>query len=113
MSIKVSRQAMITLDLLNHGSGIRHGFFTRQGGLSSGAFESLNCGFGSGDTAEIVARNRAIAMEQLGFSPDRLVTCYQIHSNTVVTVETSWPQRAAPRADGLVARISGIALGVL
>ena len=104
---------MITLDLLNHSSGIRHGFFTRQGGLSGGVFESLNCGFGSGDTAAAVVRNRAIAAERLGFSPDRLVTCYQVHSNTVVTVETPWPQQAAPRADGLVARIPGIALGIL
>jgi hypothetical protein len=104
---------MITLDLLDNDPGIRHGFFTRQGGVSGGHFKSLNCGFGSGDAAETVARNRAIATERLGLSPDRLVTCYQVHSNTVVTVEKPWPSDAAPRADGLVARISGIALGIL
>ena len=84
-----------------------------QGGVSGGLFESLNCGFGSGDAAETVARNRAIAMERLGFSADRLVTCYQVHSTTVVTVEKPWPREAAPRADGMVTRGSGIALGVL
>ncbi len=104
---------MITLDLLDHGPGIRHAFFTRQGGVSGGLFESLNCGFGSGDAAEAVARNRAIATERLGLSPDHLVTCHQIHSNTVVTVEKPWPHSAAPRADGLVAGVSGIALGIL
>jgi len=104
---------MITLDLLNHSSGIRHAFFTRQGGVSRGSFESLNCGFGSGDASGTVARNRAIAMERLGFSPDRLVTCYQVHSNSVITVEKPWPHDAAPRADGLVAGICGIALGIL
>jgi hypothetical protein len=104
---------MITLDLLNRNPGIRHAFFTRQGGLSGGFFESLNCGFGSGDAAETVARNRAIAMERLGLSPDRLVTCYQVHSTTVVTVENPWPRDAAPRADGLVTRSSGITLGIL
>jgi hypothetical protein len=104
---------MITLDLLDHDPGIRHAFFTRQGGVSSGFFASLNCGFGSGDAAETVARNRAIAAERLGFSPDRLVTCHQIHSNTVITVEKPWPRDAAPRADGLVAAVSGIALGIL
>jgi hypothetical protein len=104
---------MITLDLLNRNPGIRHAFFTRQGGLSGGFFESLNCGFGSGDAAETVARNRAIAMERLGLSPDRLVTCYQVHSTTVVTVENPWSRDAAPRADGLVTRGSGIALGIL
>jgi purine-nucleoside/S-methyl-5'-thioadenosine phosphorylase / adenosine deaminase len=104
---------MITLDLLNQEPGIRHAFFTREGGVSGGFFESLNCGFGSGDTAEAVARNRAIAMERLGFSLDHLVTCYQIHSTTVVTVEKAWPRNAAPRADGLVTCGSGIALGII
>jgi hypothetical protein len=104
---------MITLDLLNHDSGIRHAFFTRQGGVSGGLFESLNCGFGSGDAVDTVARNRAIATERLGFSPDRLVTCYQVHSTAVVTVEKPWPHDAAPRADGLVTRGSGVALGIL
>jgi YfiH family protein len=104
---------MITLHLLDHDPGIRHAFFTRAGGVSGGFFESLNCGFGSGDAAEMVARNRAIAMERLGFSPDRLVTCYQVHSATVVAVEKPWPREAAPRADGLVTGSSGIVLGIL
>ncbi|MBV9200489.1 MAG: peptidoglycan editing factor PgeF [Alphaproteobacteria bacterium] len=104
---------MITLDLFNNSCGIRHAFFTRQGGLSRGVFKSLNCGFGSGDAPGTVAGNRAIAAEQLGFSPDRLVTCYQVHSNTVITVEAPWPHQEAPRADGLVARTPGIALGIL
>ncbi len=104
---------MITLDLFNRDPGIRHAFFTREGGASGGLFESLNCGFGSGDAVETVARNRAIAMERLGFSPDCLVTCYQTHSTTVVNVEQHWPRDAAPRADGLVTRGSGIALGIL
>jgi hypothetical protein len=104
---------MITLPLLDHDPGIRHAFFTREGGVSGGFFESLNCGFGSGDAAEMVARNRAIAMERLGFSPDRLVTLYQVHSTTVVTVEKPWPRDATPRADGLVTGSSGIVLGIL
>ena len=111
--MQVSQQAMITLDLLNQSSGVRHGFFTRQGGVSGGSFASLNCGFGSGDAPGMVARNRAIAMERLGFSPDHLVTCYQVHGNTVITVKKPWPHAAAPRADGLVSGVSGIALGIL
>ena len=104
---------MITLNLLNDDLGIRHAFFTRQGGVSSGFFASLNCGFGSGDTADRVARNRAIAVEQLGLTIDRLVTCYQVHSNAVITVDRPWSHDAAPRADGLVTGASGIALGIL
>jgi polyphenol oxidase len=104
---------MITLGLLADDADIRHAFFTRRGGISSGTYASLNCGFGSGDAADSVARNRAIAMERLGLPADRLVTCRQTHSAAVKTVETSWPREAAPQADGMVTRRPGIALGVL
>ncbi len=57
---------MITLDVLGDGGGaIRHAFFTREGGVSEGLFASMNCGFGSGDDPEKVARNRAIAADAL------------------------------------------------
>ncbi len=104
---------MVTLGALDAGSGIRHSFFTRQGGVSDGLFHSLNCGFGSGDAAECVARNRAIAMARLGLPADRLLTCRQIHSAAVVTVEQPWGRDEAPQADGLVTRVRGLALGVL
>jgi YfiH family protein len=104
---------MITLGILSDDASIRHAFFTRQGGVSEGLFASLNCGFGSGDNLERVARNRGIAMERLGFPPDRLVTCHQIHSATAIVVETSWLPGVAPNADGLVTRVPGLALGVL
>lgn len=103
---------MITHDLLG-APGIRHGFFTRDGGVSDGLFASLNCGFGSGDAAERVAENRARAAARLDVQPARLVTCYQIHSADVIAVEAPWPREAAPRADGLVTTAPGIALGVL
>ncbi len=104
---------MITLDALDAGSGSRHLFFTRQGGVSDGLFLSLNCGFGSGDAAESVMRNREIAMERFGLPADRLVTCRQIHSTRVVAVEMPWRRDEAPQADGLVTRTRGLALGVL
>jgi YfiH family protein len=75
-------------------------------------FQSLNCGFGSGDVAARVARNRAIAMSRLGLGVDRLVTCRQIHGARVVTIARPW-DRQEPRADGLATRVPGIALGVL
>lgn len=104
---------IISLELLDNAAGIRHAFFTRRGGVSGGLFESLNCGFGSGDGADNVIRNRAIAMEQLGVEADRLLTCYQIHGTSVVTVEKAWSRETAPQADGMVTRVPGIALGIL
>jgi YfiH family protein len=103
---------MLTLDVLDS-AAIRHAFFTREGGVSEGMFASLNCGFGSGDDPDRVARNRAIAMERLALAEDRLVTCYQIHSAKVLKVETPWRREDSPRADGMVTTTAGIALGVL
>lgn len=103
---------MLTLDVLDN-AAIRHAFFTREGGVSKGMFASLNCGFGSGDDPENVARNRAIAMHRLGLAEDRLVTCYQVHSAKVLKVETPWRREDSPRADGMVTTVPGIALGVL
>lgn len=105
--------APITLAPLDAAPGIRHAFFTREGGVSDGIFRSLNCGFGSGDAAECVAENRRRAMAALALPPDRLVTCYQIHSPTVVTVEEPWRREQSPRADAMVTRHCGVALGIL
>jgi copper oxidase (laccase) domain-containing protein len=89
---------MITLAVLDHGAGVRHAFFTRQGGVSGGLYESLNCGFGSGDATESVARNRGIAMEQLSLAADRLVTCR--HGGYCIERCGVLEREAAPRADG-------------
>jgi YfiH family protein len=104
---------MITLDVLDDCAGVRHGFFTREGGVSDGLFASLNCGYGSGDDPAKIARNRAIAADRLSLAEDRLITCHQIHSATVLTVTEPWRCEDAPRADGMVTDRPDIALGVL
>lgn len=103
---------MIQSPVLAH-DGIAHGFFTRDGGLSSGLYASLNCGLGSGDDKEIVRLNRERVAETLGVSEARLLTVYQVHSPDVVTVTGPWPTPGRPRADALVTATAGVALGVL
>lgn len=104
---------MITLDALDCGNAVRHAFFTREGGVSGGLFASLNCGFGSGDKVESVERNRALAAARLDIAADRLVSCHQVHGTDIVTVERPWRREANPKADGMVTKVPGIALGVL
>lgn len=104
---------MITLPALAEDAAIRHAFFTRQGGVSEAAFAALNCGFGSGDRPERVGQNRAIAADRLGLSADCLVSAYQCHSAAVAVIERPWRPEEAPRADGLVTRVPGLALGIL
>jgi purine-nucleoside/S-methyl-5'-thioadenosine phosphorylase / adenosine deaminase len=103
---------VITLRALA-GNGIRHGFFTREGGVSDGIFVSLNCGFGSADASTNVTENRGRAMDTLGLARDRLVTCYQVHSPRVAVVDAVWTLDDRPRADAMVTRRTGIALGIL
>ncbi len=93
--------------------GITHGFFTRGGGHSQGIFSSLNCGLGSGDDPDLVGKNREAVARELGVQADNLVTAHQIHSDEVIAVETPWAIDARPKADGMVTRKPGIALGVL
>jgi hypothetical protein len=104
---------MLTLGPLNAIDGIRHGFFTREGGVSAGVYASLNCGFGSSDAPDAVATNRARAMAALGLAAEALTTVYQIHSPSVIEVEQPWARGAAPRADAMVTRRPGLALGIL
>ncbi|MCJ8138745.1 peptidoglycan editing factor PgeF [Falsirhodobacter halotolerans] len=90
---------------------VRHGFFTRKGGASSGIFHGLNCGPGSSDLAEVVAINRARVAEAMGVDRAALVTVHQVHSPDVAVVEGAFD--TAPRADAMVTREPGLALGIL
>ncbi|MEE7491258.1 peptidoglycan editing factor PgeF [Methylobacterium oryzae CBMB20] len=92
-------------------AGVRHAFFTRVGGASEGLYASLNGGLGSQDVPERVAENRARMCAQLGLPPDRLVSLYQVHSAEVVTVEAPFAAER-PRADAMVTRVPGLALGI-
>ena len=93
-------------------SPLRHGFFTRKGGASSGVFSGLNCGPGSSDQREIVAINRARVAQAMEVPNEALVTVSQVHASKVVTV-TGPVSDPRPEADGLVTREPGIALAVL
>jgi purine-nucleoside/S-methyl-5'-thioadenosine phosphorylase / adenosine deaminase len=92
--------------------GIRHAFFTRQGGVSDGIYASLNAGVGSADDPKRVAENRARMAAAVGVGPDHLLTAYQIHSPDVVTVEKPWDVGTRPKADALVTNVPGLAIGV-
>ncbi len=97
-------------------SGIAHGFFGRQGGVSTGIYESLNCGRGSNDDRAATDENRRRVMATLGNASLPLLTVYQYHSNICLTVTEPWHVENpadSPRADAMVTDRSGFALGVL
>lgn len=95
-------------------SGILHGFFSAEGGVSEGLYASRNCGFGSADARENVAANRARCLADLAPRAGAvLVTAYQVHSPTALRVTEPWEPGAAPQADALVTDRPGLALGIL
>jgi YfiH family protein len=92
--------------------GIRHAFFTRDGGVSTGIYASLNGGVGSNDEPGHVAENRARMATSLGLSPEHLVTAYQTHSPDVAVIDSRWAPHQRPRADALVTKRPGLAIAV-
>lgn len=103
----------LTAEVIPVDGTVRHGFFTRLGGVSEGRYASLNCGLGSADDPERVRENRARAMRWLGLAEISLATVRQVHSPTVVHVEAPWPDDARPQADAMVTRTRGLAIGIL
>ena len=99
---------ILTSDML---SPLRHGFFTRRGGASSGIFHGLNCGNGSSDQREAVALNRARVANAMEVAPEALVGVHQVHSPEVVIVTEATAER--PKADALVTKTPGVALSIL
>ena len=107
----------MTLEILTHPAlhPLKHGFFTRKGGASSGLFAGLNCGRGSSDQKEIVAIKLARVAAALGLPPERLATVNQTHSDKVVTLTGSEDLDAVARteADAIVTTVPGLAIAVL
>lgn len=92
---------------------LAHGFFGRQGGVSTGLYASLNCGAGSQDDPASVAENRRLVMQSLGAPDMPLCSLNQIHSAEVVCVNTPWEQSEKPSADAMVTSQPRLALGIL
>jgi len=102
----------LTSPLLAALPGVRHAFFTREGGVSEGVYAGLNTGPGSNDDPGRVAQNRRRAMASLDFAPSALVTGYQVHSAAIAFVDGPWPG-AAPHVDGIVTGTAGVVCGAL
>ena len=94
---------------------IRHGFFTANGGVSTGLYQSLNCGFGSNDDPELITENQRRVANSLGFQPDQMFGLRQTHSASAVTIDSTSDASIDARADAdaLITNNSGYALAIL
>ena len=105
----MSALAVLTSPLLEL-PGVRHAFFTRQGGVSQGIYASLNVGLGSRDDPAAVLENRRRAAAHFGAA--EVLTAYQVHSAVAVAAAGPWPG-AAPQADAVVSAAPGVVCGAL
>jgi YfiH family protein len=94
-------------------TGVAHGFFTREGGVSTGVHASLNLGFGSDDDRAAILENRRRVAERLGLAPGSLAIPWQHHSADALVVTEPWGDTAGPKADAVVTDRPGIAVGVM
>lgn len=96
--------------------GVRHGFFTRRGGVSQGAYASLNCSVSSADQARDVAENRRRVAAALGVDVTALLGLTQTHSADVHVLkrgQVQWRSGRGPVGDALVTDDPAIAVGVV
>jgi YfiH family protein len=98
--------------LLSAIPGLRHAFFTREGGVSGGLYASLNGGIGSNDDPANVAENRRRMAQQMGVTPEHFLTLFQTHSAEAVVASGPWENASRPRADAIVTRTEGLSIAV-
>jgi polyphenol oxidase len=103
---------LLSSDLLSGIPGLRHAFFTREGGVSNGIYAGLNGGLGSSDAPAHVLENRRRMAEHMGVAPDRFLSLHQTHSPDVVTATGPWDGEVRPKADAVVTRTEGLAIGI-
>src|ERR1035437_9631877 len=94
--------------LLSAIPGLRHAFFTRDGGVSDGIYADLNGGLGSNDDPAKVAENRRRMAEQMGVKPTPFLSVPKIHSPDAVVASGPWQGASRPRADAIVTRSEGL-----
>ena len=103
---------MLASSLLSAVPGLRHAFFTREGGVSGGVYAALNGGLGSNDNPAHVAENRSRMAEHLGVARENLLSVHQIHSPDAVVATGPWGGSIRPRADAIVTATENLAIGI-
>jgi polyphenol oxidase len=114
MSSTSSTAEHLTTPALSATPGLRHGFFTRRGGVSEGPYASLNCSVSGRDDPERVRENRRRAVDTLGLPARALHGLTQVHGTAVAEVDAAgWDEGAGPAADAAVTHRPGVALGIV
>ena len=92
---------------------VKHCFFSKRGGFSKGIYKSLNCGQGSRDSKKNINKNLDFVSKKIKVSKNKLVLMYQTHSNRVIIINNKNKNLVKFKADAILTKIKGIALGVV
>jgi YfiH family protein len=103
----------MSLNFLTADLPAQHGFFTRNGGVSTGPYASLNCSFSGADEHNNILRNRALVAEAMGVIPENLIGTKQVHGIEVIDFDKPWLLNQGPAADAIVTMRRGFAIGVI
>jgi len=103
---------MLSSPLLSAIPGLRHAFFTRDGGVSDGFYAGLNGGLGSNDDPANVRENRRRMADAMGIAPEQFLSVHQIHSPDAIVATAPWEGPLRPKADAIVTRVDGLAIGI-
>ncbi|MBI5880235.1 MAG: peptidoglycan editing factor PgeF [Chloroflexi bacterium] len=104
------RLAAFHFKSLDAHSALRHGIFTRHGGVSPAPWASLNLSRATGDSASNVAENQRRLAAALGFHPRDAVTSSQVHGNTVRRAGRDARGGRLPDCDALISNEPGVLL---
>ena len=92
---------------------IKHCFFSRKNGYSTGLYESLNCGFGSNDKVDNILKNLELVSKHFNIEKENLKLMTQTHSNKVIFIDDSNKNKEKFNSDALVTKEKNLVLGVL
>ena len=105
---------MIVSRNLEKFKNIKHGFFNKKGGVSSGIYKSLNCGIGSNDKKKNVLKNLSIVSKKIGCSERKLILLNQTHSSKFYFIDKNYKfNNKKIKADALITNIKNIAISIL
>ncbi len=99
--------------------GIVHFTTTRQGGVSSGNYNSFNLSVYSGDDLQDVAKNRQFLCDSIGIHSDNLIIPHQIHSDTIRILPSDFSVYSSSErnefvcnTDALITDLPGFCIGI-
>ena len=97
---------------LNRFKEIKHCFFSKKNGYSTGIYKSLNCGHGSKDNKKNIQKNLNFVAKKMSVNSENLVLMHQTHSNNVIEIKKINYKKKI-YADAMITKMRGVSLGVL